>query len=270
MSRVMGPRGPLMYSPRTDSLSYPAAQETYDAAGTALPTSEPATSQVIYTITSADLPVSTDKTASMKFTAFLYGGGKNNGASSATVYYRILKNGASVATGSSSVNANYYYTVNCYQLYDVKAGDVIEIRLWASATTVDYRYKAMSVVISRYVPGGILGRLLLNFHYLSSGAGYQLTLSQGVSPIRMTAGNVYIYTDKTLFNSNHYLAIVFGDLYRHAAFVCIQDKQFFHLQNGDSSQATSVLTSSVALPYYYSNCRMSGTLTHTPTGIFIP
>ena len=270
MSRVMGPRGPLMYSPRTDSLSYPAAQETYDAAGTALPTSEPATSQIIYTITSADLPVSTDKTASMKFTAFLYGGGKNNGASSATVYYRIVKNGASVATSSSSVNTNYYYTVNCYQLYDVKAGDVIEIRLWASAATVDYRYKAMSVVISRYVPGGILGRLLLNFHYLSSGAGYQLTLSQGVSPIRMTAGNVYIYTDKTLFNSNHYLAIVFGDLYRHAAFVCIQDKQFFHLQNGDSSQATSVLTSSVALPYYYANSRMSGTLTHIPTGIFIP
>ena len=160
--------------------------------------------------------------------------------------------------------------MNCYQLYDVKAGDVIEIRLWASAATVDYRYKAMSVVISRYVPGGILGRLLLNFYYLSSGAGYQLTLSQGVSPIRMTAGNVYIYTDKTLFNSNHYLSITFGDSYRHAAFVCIQDKQFFHLQNGDSSQATSVLTSSVALPYYYSNCRISGTLTHTPTGIFIP
>ena len=259
-----------MYSPRTDSLSYPAAQETYDAAGTALPTSEPATSQVIYTITSADLPVSTDKTASMKFSAFLYGGGKNNGASSATVYYRILKNGASVATGSSSVNANYYYTVNCYQLYDVKAGDVIEIRLWASAATVDYRYKAMSVAISRYVPGGILGRLLLNFYYLSSGVGYQLTLSQGVSPIRMTAGNVYIYTDKTLFNSNHYVSIVFADSYRHAAFVCIQDKQFFHLQNGDSSQSTSVLTPSTALPYYYANCRMSGTLTYTPTGIFIP
>ena len=259
-----------MYSPRTDSLSYPAAQETYDAAGTALPTSEPATSQVIYTITSADLPVSTDKTASMKFTAFLYGGGKNNGASSATVYYRILKNGASVATGSSSVNANYYYTVNCYQLYDVKAGDVIEIRLWASAATVDYRYKAMSVAISRYVPGGILGRLLLNFYYLSSGVGYQLTLSQGVSPIRMTAGTVYIYTDKTLFNSNHSVSIVFADSYRHAAFVCIQDKQLFHLQNGDSSQSTSVLTSSTALPYYYANCRMSGTLTYTPTGIFIP
>ena len=115
-----------MYSPRTDSLSYPVAQETYDAAGTALPTSEPATSQIIYTITSADLPVSTDKTASMKFTAFLYGGGKNNGASSATVYYRVLKNGASIASASSAVNTNYYYTVNCYQLYDIKVGDVIE------------------------------------------------------------------------------------------------------------------------------------------------
>ena len=173
-------------------------------------------------------------------------------------------------TASSSVNINYYYTVNCYQLYDVKVGDVIEIRLWASAITVDYRYKAMSVAVSRYVPGGILGRLLVNFQYLTSGAGYQLALSQGVNPIRMTAGNVYIYTDKTLFNSNHYLTITFGDVYRHAAFVCIQDKQFFHLQYGDSSQTTSVLTSSTALPYYYANCRMSGTLTHTPTGIFIP
>ena len=270
MSRVMGPRGPLMYSPRTDSLTYPAAQETYDAAGTALPTSEPATSQIIYTITSADLPVSTDKTASMKFTAFLYGGGKNNGASSATVYYRILKNGTSVASGSSAVNTNYYYTVNCYQLYDVKVGDVIEIRLWASAATVDYRYKAMNVIATRYVPGGVLNRLLLNFSYLPVAAGYQVALAQGVSPTRLAAGAAYLYMDKSLFNSNHYLSVVFGDSYRHAAFVCSQDRQFFQLQYGDLNQATNLLTSASALPYYYSGCRLTGTISYTPTGIFIP
>lgn len=266
----MGPKGPLMYSPRTDSLTYPTVQETYDTVGTALPTSEPTESQIVYTIQESDLPVSTDKTATMKFTALLYGGGKNNGASAATVSYRILKNGVSVTTGSSSVAASNYYTISCYQLYDVKAGDVVEIRLWATAVTVDYRYKAMGVVVTRYVPGGKLNRLLLNFQYLPGGTGYQFTLAQGLNPVRISAGNAYIYTDKSLFNGNHYLTIVFSDSYRLAALVCTQDKQFFQLQNGDYSQVVSLMTSASAMPYYYCACRISGTITHTPTGIFIP
>lgn len=266
----MGPKGPLMYSPRTDSLTYPAVQETYDVVGTALPVSEPTESQIVYTIQESDLPVSTDKTATMKFTALLYGGGKNNGASVATVSYRILKNGISVTIGNASVAANNYYTISCYQLYDVKAGDVVEIRLWATATTVDYKYKAMGVVVTRYVPGGKLNQMLLNFQYLPGSSGYQLILSQGLNPVRISSGNAYIYTDKSTFNSNHYLTIVFSDSYRLAALVCNQDKQFFQLQNGDSSQSVSVMTSASAMPYYYSACKISGTITHTPTGIFIP
>ena len=259
-----------MYSPRTDSLTYPAAQETYDAAGSALPTAEPAVSQIVYTIQESDLPVSTDKAAAMKFTALLYGGGKNNGASSATGYYRILKNGVSVTTGSSPVAANNYYTISCYQLYDVKVGDVVEIRLWASAATMDHRYKAMSVAISRYVPGGKLHQLLVNFQFLPSPTGYQVTLSQGTSPVRLSVGNVYIYVDKSTFSSNHNMAVVFGDAYRHAAFVCSQDRQFFQIQFGDYSQAVAFLSSATALPYYYSSIRLTGTISYTPTGIFIP
>lgn len=266
----MGPKGPLMYSPRTDSLTYPQIQETYDAAGIALPTIEPAASQIIYTIQESDLPVSTDKTAMMKFTGLLYGGGKNNGASAATVSYRILKNGVSVTTGSSSVAAGNYYTISCYQLYDVKAGDVVEIRLWATASTVDYKYKAMGVAVTRYVPGGKLNQLLLNFQYLTSGTGYQFTLTQGPSPMRVSTGNAYIYTDKSIFNANHCLSIFFGESYRQAALVCSQDKQFFQLQNGDSSQIVSVMTSASVMPYYYSTYRIAGTITYTQTGIFIP
>ena len=270
MSRVMGPRGPLMYSPRTDSLTYPVPQETYDAAGTALPTTEPVVSQIVYTVQESDLPTSTDKAAAMKFTALLYGGGRNTGAAAATVNYRILKNGASVATSSASVAANNYYTISCYQLYDIKVGDTVEIRLWASAVTVDYRYKAMSVAISRYVPGGSLHQLLVNFQFLPSTTGYQVTLSQGVSPLRLSVGNAYIYIDKSTFTSNHNLAVVFGDVYRHAAFVCSQDRQFFQIQFGDYSQAVAFLSSATALPYYYSSIRLTGTISHTPTGIFIP
>ena len=266
----MGPRGPLMYSPRTDSLTYPVPQETYDAAGTALPTTEPAVSQIVYTVQESDLPTSTDKAAAMKFTALLYGGGRNTGAAAATVNYRILKNGASVSTSNASVAANNYYTISCYQLYDIKVGDTVEIRLWASAVTVDYRYKAMSIIATRYVPGGILNRLLLNFSYLPVAAGYQVALAQGVSPTRLAAGAAYLYMDKSLFNSNHYLSVVFGDSYRHAAFVCSQDRQFFQLQYGDLNQATNLLTSASALPYYYSGCRLTGTISYTPTGIFIP
>jgi len=270
MSRVMGPKGPLMYSPRTDSLTYPAAQETYDPVGTALPTSEPVENQISYTVQESDLPVSTDKAAAMKFTALLYGGGRNTGVSSATVYYRVLKNGSSVMTGNASVAANNYYTISCYQLYDVKVGDVIELRLWASAATLDHRYKAMVVIASRYVPGGVLNQLLLNFQFLPSSTGYQVALSQGASPQRLTTGNAYIYVDKIAFNSSHLMIVSFTESYRHAAFVCAQDRQFFQLQYGDSAQSVGFLTSTTSFPYYYSGCRLAGTIAYTPTGIFIP
>ena len=259
-----------MYSPRTDSMTYPAVQETYDPVGTALPTAEPAESQISYVIQESDLPVSTDKAAAMKFTALLYGGGKNSGTSSASVYYRILKNGVSVTTSNASVGANGNYTISCYQLYDVKVGDVVEMRLWASAAMVDYRYRAMCVIVTRYVPGGALNQLLVNFHFLPSTIGYQVTLSQGANPQRLTAGNTYIYVDKTLFDSNHYMLISYSNAYRYAAFVCSQDRQFFQLQYGDVSQAVGFLTSASALPYYYSGCRLTGTIAYTPTGIFIP
>ncbi|MCX7781166.1 MAG: hypothetical protein N2491_09695 [Negativicutes bacterium] len=259
-----------MYSPRTDYLTYPAPRESYDANGTALPTSEPSESQIVYTIAESDLPVTTDKAATMKFTALLWGGGKNNGTSAATVSYRILKNGTSIVTGSGSVAAGNYYTVSCYQLYDVKAGDVIEMRLWATAATVDFRYKAMVVLVTRYVPGGKLKQLLASFQYLPSGTGYQCTLAQGINPTRISVGNAYIYTDKNTFNGNHSLSISFSDAYRLATFVCSQDKQFFQLQYGDYWQSTTMMTSSSSLPYYYSACKLNGTIAYTPTGIFIP
>jgi len=119
--------------------------ETLQATPTSLPTAEPATSQIVRTIAEADLPtISVNGSPNIfqaKCTAWFVTGGKNTDTASRRVYYRALKNDASIRTGSMSVPAGYYWTLRFY-FYDVIAGDTIEFRLWATTTKVNWDYDA--------------------------------------------------------------------------------------------------------------------------------
>lgn len=109
-----------------------------------LPTSEPEIPQVTYTVQESHLPV-LPLEVSCVYTALLYFGGKNTGSTSAVIYYRIMKNGASVNTGSYNVSVNRFFTTSCYNFYDIKVNDVLGIKVWSSIEGVNWNYKAFAV-----------------------------------------------------------------------------------------------------------------------------
>jgi hypothetical protein len=78
-------------------------------------------------------------------------------ATAGTISYRLLRNGVSLATGTTaSITANYYYTLNIVNTNwtlptndSLKAGDVIEVRLWCSQPNTTLLYSAIGFYPSR-------------------------------------------------------------------------------------------------------------------------
>jgi len=95
---------------KTLTITLQAAQETLQGSPTALPTSEPGAGneQISYTVGSGDLPTFSIQPSAKKWVAIVFGSGKF--VTAGTLYYRMKKNGSSVATSSSAVAANTFYT----------------------------------------------------------------------------------------------------------------------------------------------------------------
>jgi len=131
------------------------AVENLQSTPTSLPTSEPAESQISITLAEADLPVvklnGSPNIPTITYIALVYAGGKNTDTASQTVYWRMLKNGSSLSNGSFSVSADYYWTISAF-FFDVKAGDTIELRLWASSSNVNWDYDAYACQVTRPFP----------------------------------------------------------------------------------------------------------------------
>jgi len=147
MTRVRDMLGPL----KTLTTTIQSPQETLLGTPEALPTSEPATPQISYTVASGDLPTFTVQPVSKKWVALIHAAGKNTTAGSVAVNWRMKKNGSSVITGGWSIAANTFYTyISCF--YDIAVGDVLEVALWAGASGCNWDYKAYQVQPTRMAP----------------------------------------------------------------------------------------------------------------------
>jgi hypothetical protein len=142
---------PLLTSLKTLNIIHQTPLETLLATPQPLPTSEPATPQISYTVAQADLPTFSFPVYRAKFMAYLVAAGYVTTTSSSDVYLRMKKNGVSVISTYAWVPAGNYYTFNCFFL-DVAVGDVLEIALWADTTNVDWRYKAYQIQATRVIP----------------------------------------------------------------------------------------------------------------------
>lgn len=222
------------------NITYRAAQETLLDTPETLPTTEPATPQISYTVAEADLPSFNPPTYQKKLIAIIIGAGKV--VTAATIYYRMKKNGASVASASSSVSANYYYTRQCH-FYDVKVGDVLELALWSNQTDSNWDYKAYQIQTSRLI---LLNkpRLLMPCNFAALGTHPVLTLGNP----SYTSSALYPYhVDKvlpTISAATSYESLYPKDTYG-----------VFRLSYGDytSSNTSIVRTSTTYRPYYYRN-----------------
>lgn len=235
------------------TITYPTPTEYYNPSGTLLPLTEPASSQVSYTIQQSDLPIFSDPRARCQWSAVLIVGGKNNIAASKTLMFRILKNGASVyASTSNSVSSNYYWTLNSEHFFDAKVGDTIEARFWCTsdATSLDWRYSTFYVRPTRFFFGDKKD-IFFDFGVASS---VFPTLTAGVSPFLASyptetnaVSPYYLYvtglsgstTYCTLYNGQTVFALVQSDTYGLAK-----------THYGDHVQDSYINTSSTYMPYY--------------------
>jgi hypothetical protein len=140
---------PSIGSKRLFTITYATPRESLESTPITLPTTEPTDPQITWTVQDSDLPVFSVKPFSVKYIACVYGAGKF--VTAGTLSWRMVKNGASVATGTASVAANTFYTVNAFFL-DVVAGDVLGLKLWSSVTNSNWDYKALFCYPTRLIP----------------------------------------------------------------------------------------------------------------------
>jgi len=204
-----------------------------------LPNAEPGTSQVIYTVASGDLPTISSAPFSTGYYAEVYVGGRNYSGGAVTVNYRVILNGTSQTTGSASVaTATSYFTVNAgsFGTNPLVVGDVLEVRLWASAaTSVYWDYMCLSVVPTRMFPER-RRRMLLDFSATQAYSG----LPSGTSASGVVSGS-YLGQSTTSLNPTGF---------NGAMAIVLDTANGIARQGRDTAQATAITQHATTRPYY--------------------
>jgi len=141
-------RQPLVGSLRVLSITIQSPWEEYKSTPENLPTSEPSSPQISYTVSSSDLPSFNIEPTDVKYVAIIDTSGKNESGSYTTVYEKTLKNGEEVYTRSRNVIANYYWSFNAY-FYDVSVGDTLEVKMWAAKSGFKWDYQLRQIQPTR-------------------------------------------------------------------------------------------------------------------------
>lgn len=110
---------------------------------TSLPTSEPGSPQVSYTIQSSDCPTVTGA-LSHTLNCIIFISGRNTSGSARTINVKGFIDGVEAITGNQSINTNQYFTAEI-PFSNVSVGDVITVKIWSSGTTTTYYYSAIAV-----------------------------------------------------------------------------------------------------------------------------
>ena len=209
-----------------------------------LPTTEPGTAQYEWTIASGDLPVFSITHKSVVWVAHFYAAGKNVSGASRTVYYRMVKNGSNVKTGSGSVSDNYFYTWNCY-FYNVAVGDVLGIKLWAAAAGVNRDYQARQIQPTRLAIVAD-GEIMKPLNYSSITDHPVLSLG---SPSCSGTYAFAVYLPGTTAKTSLGSSSAISELRHHATY------KLFRITRGDASYADSIQVkiATTYRPYYYRN-----------------
>ncbi|MEM4667442.1 MAG: hypothetical protein QW498_09095 [Thermofilum sp.] len=114
-----------------------------------LPTTEPSTPQIAYTVSEEDLPVLSISVHRVIWVARVFVAGRFTTAG--RLYLRMWRNRSVVSYSSYSVTANFYYTVNA-SFYNVRVGDVLELSLWSSVSDSVWDYRAFQIQPTRIIP----------------------------------------------------------------------------------------------------------------------
>jgi hypothetical protein len=242
---------PAVGSKKLFTITYATPRESLESTPITLPTTEPTDPQITWTVQNSDLPVFSIKPFSVKYVACVYGAGKF--VTAGTLSWRMVKNGASVATGTASVAANTFYTVNAWFL-DVLPGDVLGLKLWSSVSDSNWDYKALFCYPTRLFPLPLFNykQILKDVTWSFSSSLYP-TLTLG-NPSRAIASLSYC-TFVQGENVNNYVFHYSGDYVKTMKF-CSPHQDFgilrvFYYGDFNNPNTAGVNTSATYRPYYY-------------------
>lgn len=161
-----------------------------------LPTTEPATSQVIYTLTQEDMPVITPQPIKWAVAPIIYLAGKS--VTACTISYRAILNNQSIFQSSGAVPANNNWTLNNVRWFNAKVGDTIEMRVWSNQADTQFDFHGLAVYPSRLQLASPYALLKdLNLEYRMPNVSHTFTL--GRSPFKATsAGNAQVSSSYTV------------------------------------------------------------------------
>jgi len=169
---------PIIGSRRVFEITLQDPYEEYKDKPEALPTSEPATPQISFTISSSDLPEFNIEPESVKYVVLVVTSGKNSSGSSGYVYHKMLKNGSEVYSRNRYVANNYYWSFECCY-YDVSVGDTLGIKMWASASGFNWDYQLRQAQPTRV---GLFGKYICLWECDITKVEKGPTATQGSSP----------------------------------------------------------------------------------------
>jgi len=235
---------PAYGSKKVLEITYPTPFEELLATPEPLPTVEPEFPQVDYLITASDLPTLSLKPYSLVYVGCLYAGGKNTSAGALTVYWRMLKNAVSVATGSISVSAGYYWTVSCF-FFGIQPSDHLQLSLWASALGANWDYYAVAVEVTR---------VLMYYPYDKDVFKPCNFVSITAHPT-LTLGNPVVYSTAVLLPQHVDVDLPGISAPKNYDILASKAMGLFRTNYGDATSANSGLsnTSSTYRPYYRRN-----------------
>lgn len=189
MTIQWGDTGKIAYGPlKTFNITMATPLENVYGTPINLPTTAPTSGDGVVQITvqQSNLPTISSSSYSTQYLAHLIVAGKNNSGASGTVNFSIYKNGVAVATNqiqASIANANYW-TQTHYRWAGISVGDVLEVRLWGSATGFILEYYGL--IVYPYKPELTKSAIIKDFSF--TGASPSLTASGLTSAVSITQG----------------------------------------------------------------------------------
>lgn len=244
MAVLTGDTGKVAVGPlKTYSFALATPRESLNATPMALPSTEPASAQISVTIQESDLPIITPDPLGVTYTASLYAAGKNTDAAAQTVSWRVLKNGTSVATGTStSVPANQFWTHGYFQFLGVVVGDVLDVKLWSASANVNYDYYAIAVYPTR---ANLSKEAIVKD--VTYGAIAASTLTAGTASSNLSQSITIYPSESNTLSMGNAANLMFGALHWNSLY------NAFRIDLGDNQIVTQTLAHATSRPHYRRN-----------------
>lgn len=242
MTVLYGDTGKVSYGTlKETTINYPPILQEMVNMGLILPTSEPATPQISFTVQESDIPTfSGHAPFSYSIVPLLYACGKNSTVST-TLNFRMKINDVSINNGNNSgQSANFFYTYTVNRYAPVQVGDVVSFSLWSPQSDVTLDYACFTTTITRMQLAPM--EAILKDVKFGVGFAYPTPTAQAPTPTMAASTQPFVNLPSTNVGSS--INVVTSSSVQHTMYALIQDPAF---KIGRCSYGDTMNTIAIAL-----------------------